>query len=91
MIEAAACYKAQDEEHKARAAALNSLENFAYKMKAIVRDPFSSVSAFGKKLVEENADEVIAWLDTNHHAGIDEINARKKYLEIIQREVTPIV
>ncbi|KAJ3704925.1 hypothetical protein LUZ61_008630 [Rhynchospora tenuis] len=85
MVEAAAHLKTEDEEHKVRAAALNSLENFAYKMKATARDP--NVSALGKKQMDEAADEAIAWLDTNHHAKIEEIDAWKKKLEAIKRQV----
>ncbi|KAJ3704541.1 hypothetical protein LUZ61_008246 [Rhynchospora tenuis] len=85
MVAAAAHYKAEDEEHKARAAALNSLENFAYKLKAIARD--TKLSASDKKSMEEAADQAIAWSDTNHHAGIEEINALKRKLETIKNQI----
>ncbi|KAJ1688537.1 hypothetical protein LUZ63_019927 [Rhynchospora breviuscula] len=85
MVEAAARYQAEDEEHKARAAALNSLENFAYRIKAIARDP--EVSASDKKLMEEAADQALGWSDTNHHAGIEEINALKRQLETIENQI----
>lgn len=79
MKEAADHFKKHDEENKARAVALNSLENFAYEVKAKARDP--SVSASDKRALEEAAEEVIEWLDSDHHAGIDEINDKKKQLE----------
>ncbi|KAJ4797817.1 Heat shock 70 kDa protein [Rhynchospora pubera] len=85
MVETAARYKAEDEEHKARAAALNSLENFAYRIKAIARDP--AVSASDKKLMEEAADQALAWSDTNHHAGIEEISVLKRHLETIKNQI----
>ncbi|KAJ4768978.1 Heat shock 70 kDa protein [Rhynchospora pubera] len=85
MVEAADRYKAEDEEHKARAAALNSLENFAYRIKAIARDP--AVSASDKKLMEEAADQALAWSDTNHHAGIEEISVLKRHLETIKNQI----
>jgi molecular chaperone DnaK (HSP70) len=88
MLEAAAHYKAEDEEHKERAAALNSLENIAYKIKTLARD--QGVSASDKKLMKEAADVAIAWLDTNHHAPIDEINDFKAKLETLKSQVTGV-
>ncbi|KAJ1692977.1 hypothetical protein LUZ63_009675 [Rhynchospora breviuscula] len=85
MVKAAACLKTEDEKHKVRAAALNSLENFAYKMKATARD--ANVSALRKKLMDEAANEAIAWLETNHHAKIEEIDALKRKLETIKSQV----
>ncbi|KAJ1700528.1 hypothetical protein LUZ63_000307 [Rhynchospora breviuscula] len=85
MVEAAARFKAEDEEHKVRTAALNSLENFAYKMKATARDPKGSASE--KKRMDKAADEAIAWLETNHHAKIEEIDAWKRKLETIKSQV----
>ncbi|KAJ4761072.1 70 kDa heat shock protein [Rhynchospora pubera] len=88
MVEAAARFKAEDEEHKARAAALNSLENIAYKMKATARDQKGSASE--KKRMDKAADEAIAWLETNHHAKIEEIDAWKKKLESIKSQVASL-
>ncbi|KAJ4745157.1 Heat shock 70 kDa protein [Rhynchospora pubera] len=85
MMDAAARLKAEDEENRAKAAALNSLENFAYKMKATARGP--KVSALDKKQMEEAADETILWVDTNHDAKIEEINDRKRKLETIESKV----
>ncbi|XP_078153722.1 uncharacterized protein LOC144548886 [Carex rostrata] len=79
MKETADRYKKLDEENKARAVALNHLENLAYEVKAKARDP--SVSASDKRALEEAADKVIEWLDIDHHAGIEDINDKKKQLE----------
>ncbi|XP_078161179.1 heat shock 70 kDa protein 18-like [Carex rostrata] len=81
MKEAADCYKKHDEENKARAAVLNSLEIVAYKMKTIARGP--SVSALDKKSLEEEADKVLTWIETNQNAEIDKINDFKKHYETI--------
>ncbi|XP_078150311.1 heat shock 70 kDa protein 1-like [Carex rostrata] len=90
MKEAADCYKQDDEENKARAAVLNSLETVAYKMKNIARGP--SVSASHKKSLEEEAEKVLTWIETNQNAEIDEINAFKKHCEtIISNEKLPLV
>ncbi|KAJ3705754.1 hypothetical protein LUZ61_009459 [Rhynchospora tenuis] len=81
MVEEAAYYKAEDQEHKAR----GSLENYAYKVKAIAKD--HGVSSSENKSIENAADNVIAWLDTNRHAGIDEINERQRELETTLQSV----
>ncbi|KAJ1701371.1 hypothetical protein LUZ63_001150 [Rhynchospora breviuscula] len=81
MVEEAALYKAGDQEHKAR----GSLENYAYKVKAMAKDP--GVSPSKNKSMENAAENVIAWLDTNRHAGIDEINERQRELETILQSV----
>ncbi|KAJ4760293.1 Heat shock 70 kDa protein [Rhynchospora pubera] len=81
MVQEAAHYKAGDQEQKAR----GSLENYAYKVKAMAKD--SGVSPLENKSMENAAENVIAWLDTNRHAGIDEINERQRELETILQSV----
>ncbi|KAJ3691681.1 hypothetical protein LUZ61_020845 [Rhynchospora tenuis] len=86
MVKAASRYKKEDEEQKMiSAAALNSLKNMAYDMKAAATNPFQSAS--NKKLMEEAADRAIVWMNTIHHAEIEEINAWKRMLEIIKTQV----
>ncbi|KAJ1701366.1 hypothetical protein LUZ63_001145 [Rhynchospora breviuscula] len=75
MIEDAAHYKAEDEKHKARI----SLEDLAEKLKSMAMD--SGRSASEMKTMEEKAENVIAWLETNHHAEIGEINKQLKELK----------
>ncbi|KAJ3690694.1 hypothetical protein LUZ61_019858 [Rhynchospora tenuis] len=82
LVEAEARYKEEDAKHKVRVAALNSLEYFAYRMKAIARDP--KVSASDKILMEEAAYQAIAWLNTNHSTEIEEIDNWKRHLEAIK-------
>ncbi|KAJ4760307.1 Heat shock 70 kDa protein [Rhynchospora pubera] len=74
MVEAAARYKAEDEELKMRI----SLEDFVEKVKTMAMDP--GLSDPEKKSMEEAAENVRAWLETNHVAAIDEINKQKKEL-----------
>ncbi|KAJ1701365.1 hypothetical protein LUZ63_001144 [Rhynchospora breviuscula] len=75
MIEDAAHYKAEDEKHKARI----SLEYLAEKLKSMAMD--SGCSASEMKTMEEKAENAIAWLETNHHAEIGEINKQLKELK----------
>ncbi|KAJ1695069.1 hypothetical protein LUZ63_011767 [Rhynchospora breviuscula] len=81
MVEEAACYKAEDEDHKVRV----SLEDFADKVKAMAKDP--GLSAPEKKSMEEAADNAISWLDRNHHANIEDIHKWQRELEITIRRL----
>ncbi|KAJ1701368.1 hypothetical protein LUZ63_001147 [Rhynchospora breviuscula] len=74
MVEEAARYKAEDEKHKGRI----SLEDLAEKLKSMAMD--SGRSASEMKSMEEKAENAIAWLETNHDAGINEINKQLKEL-----------
>ncbi|KAJ4805418.1 Heat shock 70 kDa protein [Rhynchospora pubera] len=80
MVEEAARYKEEEENQKARV----SLEDLADKVKAMAQDP--DLSATEKKTMEEAAENAIAWLDTNCHARISEINEWRSELEtVLQR------
>ncbi|KAJ4776128.1 Heat shock 70 kDa protein [Rhynchospora pubera] len=91
VLDAASRYKTGAEGHNimAAAVAMYSLKSMAYSMKAAARDP--KLSASNKKLMEEAADKAIAWMDTNHHAEIEEINAWKRVLEIIKSQVNLVL
>ncbi|KAJ4760301.1 Heat shock 70 kDa protein [Rhynchospora pubera] len=75
MIVDAAHYKAEDEKHKARI----SLEYLAEKLKSMALD--SARSASEMKSMEDKAENAIAWLETNHHAEMGEINKQLKELK----------
>ncbi|KAJ3694548.1 hypothetical protein LUZ60_010028 [Juncus effusus] len=85
MVEKAVGYKAEDEEHKVRAAALNSLESCAYKLKDIARN--SEVSASDKQYIEDAGNKAIFWIEDNQYATIDEINSQLKALETIKGQI----
>ncbi|KAJ4802251.1 Heat shock 70 kDa protein [Rhynchospora pubera] len=91
VLDAASRYKTGAEGHNIMAAAVGmySLKSMTYSMKAAARDP--KLSASNKKLMEEAADKAIAWMDTNHHAEIEEINAWKRVLEIIKSQVNLVL
>ncbi|KAJ1701362.1 hypothetical protein LUZ63_001142 [Rhynchospora breviuscula] len=75
MIEEAGRYKAEDEKHKA----MISLEDLAEKLESLAVDPGRSKP--DTKSMKEAAENVIAWLDRNPHADIDEINKRREQLK----------
>ncbi|KAJ1701364.1 hypothetical protein LUZ63_001143 [Rhynchospora breviuscula] len=75
MIEEVGRYKAEDEKHKA----MISLEDLAEKLESLAVDPGRSKP--DTKSMKEAAENVIAWLDRNPHADIDEINKRREQLK----------
>ncbi|KAJ3669515.1 hypothetical protein LUZ60_011465 [Juncus effusus] len=79
MIREAEKFKADDDEQKKQAEAMNALENFAFRMKEMANNP--DMGASKKKIIEEAADEKLYWLEAQHNAKIEEINERKLQLE----------
>ncbi|KAJ4805215.1 70 kDa heat shock protein [Rhynchospora pubera] len=96
MKEAAYRFKAEDEEHKRRADALNSLVNLALNMKKEAKK--SSLPASVVESIEADADKAISWVEKNRHAMIGQIDdyqrkleiAYKWNLEIIESEVSSV-
>ena len=85
MVHEAEKYKADDEEHKKKIEAKNSLENFAYNMRNTVRDgKFSSqMDPADKKKIEDAIEHAVQWLDNNQLAEVDEIEDQMKELQNI--------
>ncbi|KAG6578711.1 heat shock cognate 70 kDa protein 2-like [Cucurbita moschata] len=85
MVHEAEKYKADDEEHKKKIEAKNSLENFAYNMRNTVRDgKFSSqMDPADKKKIEDAIEHALQWLDNNQLAEVDEIEDQMKELQNI--------
>ncbi|KAJ0045737.1 hypothetical protein Pint_06289 [Pistacia integerrima] len=85
MVQEAAKYKAEDEEHKKNVEARNALENYAYNMRNTVKDEKigSKLAAADKKKIEDAIDEAIQWLDGNQLAEADEFDDKMKELESI--------
>merc|ERR1719231_829467 len=79
MVQEAEKYKAEDEEHKKKVEAKNSLENYAYNMRNTLSDDKvgGKLDADDKKKLEEAID----WLDANQTAEIDEFEDKLKELE----------
>ncbi|KAA0873689.1 molecular chaperone DnaK, partial [Enterobacter hormaechei] len=85
MVQEAEKYKSEDEDHKKKVEAKNSLENYAYNMRNTIKDEniSSKLSADDKKKIEDVIEEAITWLDANQLAEADEFEDKMKELESI--------
>lgn len=83
MVQEAERYKAEDEAIKKKAAAKNSLENFAYDVKNTVKDEKYSgeLDPADKQKIEKAVDETVEWLDRNPLAEVNEFDDKQKELE----------
>ncbi|KAJ0580762.1 putative Heat shock protein 70 family [Helianthus annuus] len=83
MVQEAEKYKSEDEEHKKKVEAKNTLENYAYNMRNTVKDEKigEKLSPEDKKKIEDAIDEAIAWLDSNQLGEADEFEDKMKELE----------
>ncbi|RCV45412.1 hypothetical protein SEVIR_9G455800v4 [Setaria viridis] len=83
MVQEAEKYKAEDEEHKKKVDAKNSLENYAYNMRNTIRDDkiASKLPEADKKKIDEAIEGAITWLDNNQLAEVDEFEDKMKELE----------
>ncbi|CAA2956620.1 heat shock cognate 70 kDa 2-like [Olea europaea subsp. europaea] len=85
MVQEAEKYKSEDEEHKKKVEAKNSLENYAYNMRNTVKDEkiASKLPEADKKKIEDAIEQAIQWLDGNQLAESDEFEDKMKELESI--------
>jgi L1 cell adhesion molecule like protein len=85
MVQEAEKYKAEDDVHKERIEAKNSLENFSYCMRNKINDEKcrSLLDDDLKKTVDNAISKVIEWLDRNQSAEKAEYEAKLKELEDI--------
>merc|ERR1711959_150146 len=83
MVHDAEKYKDEDDKHKKRIEAKNSLENFAYSMRNTVKDDkvSGSLSAEDKKTVEDAVQKTIEWLDQSQDVEEADYEAKLKELE----------
>jgi len=83
MVQEAEKYKAEDEEHKKKVEAKNSLENYAYNMRNTLSDDKvgGKLDADDKKKLEQAIEDTINWLDNNQLAEVDEFEDKLKELE----------
>ncbi|GBG61829.1 hypothetical protein CBR_g23785 [Chara braunii] len=84
MVQEADKYRAEDEMHRRRAAAKNSLENYAFN----ARNAMKKDEAGAKKLTPENREKVaeairntLSWLDHNQLAETQELQNKLRELE----------
>ncbi|CAI9094747.1 OLC1v1030534C1 [Oldenlandia corymbosa var. corymbosa] len=85
MVEEAAKYKSEDEEHKKKVEAKNALENYAYNMRNTVKDDKigSKLDPADKKKIEDAIESSIQWVEGNQLAETDEFEDKMKELESI--------
>lgn len=65
--------------------AKNDLEGFAYSVKNMIRDK-GQLSENEKKVIHEEVDSVINWIESNPTAGLGDIKERRSKLEKIVQE-----
>merc|ERR1711959_392373 len=85
MVQEAEKYKAEDDKHKERIEAKNSLENFSYCMRSKINDEKcrSLLSADHKSTIDDAVSKAIEWIDKNNSAEKAEYEAKLKELEDI--------
>merc|ERR1712078_167488 len=85
MVQEAEKYKAEDDKHKERIEAKNSLENFSYCMRSKINDEKcrSLLDDANKKIIDDAVSKVIKWLDQNQNAEKTEYETKLKELEDI--------
>ena len=67
MVRDSETYKDEDEYHKNKVEAMNSLENYAYNIRNTIWDEqiAAKMDPFDKKKIEDALEETIQWLDAN--------------------------
>jgi L1 cell adhesion molecule like protein len=83
MVQEAEKFKDEDEQNKQKIEAKNGLENYCYSMKNTLseeklKDKFTDDD---KKLIEEQINEALSWLEGNQTAEKDEFDSKQKDLE----------
>ncbi|ONK59580.1 uncharacterized protein A4U43_C08F7920 [Asparagus officinalis] len=79
-VQEAEKYNSEDEEHKKKVEAKNTLENYAYNMRNTIKDEkiASKLAAHDKKSIEDSIDEAINWLDANQLGEADGFEDKMK-------------
>ena len=85
MVSEAEQYKAEDEAHKEKIEAKNSLENYAYSMRNTMNEDKVSqaLSAEDKATVEEAVKKTTDWIEGNQLAEKEEFEHKMKELEAV--------
>eukprot|EP00253_Pinus_taeda_P012996 PITA_12996 len=83
MVRDSETYKAEDEEHKKKLEAKNSLENYTYSVRNTIRDDkiAAKLDPSDKTKIEDALEQTIQWLDNNQLADADEFDDKMKELE----------
>jgi L1 cell adhesion molecule like protein len=82
MVAEAEKYKDEDDKHRQRVEAKNSLENYAYSMKNhITGDLKDKATPEDREKIEKACQDTITWLERNQTAEKEEYEDRQKELE----------
>ncbi|XP_041911600.1 heat shock cognate 71 kDa protein-like [Arvicola amphibius] len=83
MIQEAEKYKAEDEKQRDKVSSKNSLESYAFNMKATVEDEKlqGKINDEDKQKILDKCKEIISWLDKNQTAEKEEYEHQQKELE----------
>ena len=71
MVQEAEKYKAEDEKQRDKVSSKNSLESYAFNMKATVEDEKlqGKINDEDKQKILDKCNEIISWLDKKQTAG----------------------
>ncbi|XP_041492717.1 heat shock cognate 71 kDa protein-like [Microtus oregoni] len=83
MVQEAEKYKAEDEKQRDKVSSKNSLESYAFNMKATVEDEKlqGKINDEDKQKILDKCNEIISWLDKNQTAEKEEFEHQQKELE----------
>uniref|UniRef100_A0A452FGL7 Heat shock cognate 71 kDa protein n=1 Tax=Capra hircus TaxID=9925 RepID=A0A452FGL7_CAPHI len=83
MVQEAEKYKAEDEKQQDKVSSKNSLESYAFNMKATVEDEKiqGKINDEDKQKILDKCNEIINWLDKNQTAEKEEFEHQQKELE----------
>ncbi|KAL9024289.1 MAG: hypothetical protein Q9196_006623, partial [Gyalolechia fulgens] len=89
MLAEAEKYKEEDEAEAGRIGAKNGLESYAYSLKNTISDPKvdEKLSAEDKEKLKSETDAVVAWLDENQTAALEEYTDKQKELEAVANPI----
>ncbi|XP_056659806.1 heat shock cognate 71 kDa protein-like [Monodelphis domestica] len=83
MVQEAEKYKAEDEKQRDKVSSKNSLESYAFNMKATVEDEKlqGKIGDDDKQKILDKCKEIFNWLDKNQSAEKEEFEHQQKELE----------
>ncbi|KAH0513169.1 Heat shock cognate 71 kDa protein [Microtus ochrogaster] len=89
MVQEAEKYKAEDEKQGDKVSSKNSLESYAFNMKATVEDEKlqGKINDGDKQKILDKCNEIISWLDKNQTAEKEEIEHQQKELEKVYNPI----
>lgn len=88
MVDEAKQFEEEDRLHRAKVAAKNGLENYAYSVKnTLDGDVGKKLADDQKEAARKAAEDALAWIDENPLATTEQLEARQKDTEAV---VSPI-